>query len=337
MMTYTECRQRPRAVLTGMAALLFGWAEISCGQGTAGSAATYPSKPVRVTVGFAPGGGVDILARSVSQKLTETLGRTFVVENRPGAGGTTAYAALAKAPADGYSLLAISTSYTMSSALYPNLPYDPVRDFAPITLMGTAPYSIATHPSLPVKTVADLIALARAKPGVLNFASGGLGSAGHMTGELFKSMARIHMTYIPYKGGELALVDLIAGQVHVVFTALVTTLPHFRTGRVRVLAVTGTKRHHSLPQIPTVTESGLPGYEPVSWYGWLAPAGTPTAIVDKLNQEISGLIRLPDVQERFARDGAEPVSSTPSELGERIASELARWRKVVKESKLRIE
>jgi len=292
---------------------------------------------VRVTVGFAPGGGVDILARVVSQKLGETMGRTFVVENRPGAGGTTAYAALARAPADGYNLLAISASYTMSSALHRNLPYDPVKDFAPITLMGSAPYSISTHPSLPVKTVADLIALARAKPGELNFASGGFGSAGHMTGELFKSMARIRMTYIPYKGGELALIDLIAGQVHVVFTNLLTSLPHLRTGRVRVLAVTGARRHPAVPQIPTVTESGLPGYEPVSWYGWLAPAGTPGAIVARLNNEISGLIRLPDVQERFARDGADPVTSTPSELGERIVSELARWRKVVKESNLRVE
>jgi tripartite-type tricarboxylate transporter receptor subunit TctC len=320
-----------------LALLLCGWADVGWGQSPAGSAAAYPNRPVRVTVGFAPGGGVDILARSVSQKLTETLGKNFVVENRPGAGGTTAYAALAKAPADGYSLLAISSSYTMSSALYRNLPYDPVRDFAPITLMGSAPYSIATHPSLPVKTVADLIALARAKPGVLNFASGGLGSAGHMTGELFKSMARIEMTYVPYKGGELALVDLIAGQVHVVFTALVTSLPHFRSGRVRVLAVTGTKRHYAVPQIPTVIESGLPGYDPMSWYGWLAPAGTPAAIVEKLNQEIGNLIRLPDVQERFARDGAEPKSSTPAELGERIATELARWRKLVNDARLRIE
>jgi tripartite-type tricarboxylate transporter receptor subunit TctC len=292
---------------------------------------------VRVTVGFAPGGGVDILARVVSQKLGETLGRTFVVENRPGAGGTTAYAALARAPADGYNLLAISASYTMSSALHKNLPYDPVKDFAPITLMGSAPYSISTHPSLPVKTVADLIALARAKPGELNFASGGFGSAGHMTGELFKSMARIRMTYIPYKGGELALIDLIAGQVHVVFTNLLTSLPHLRTGRVRVIAVTGPRRHPAVPQIPTVTESGLPGYVPVSWYGWLAPAGTPVAIIARLNHEIGGLIRLPDVQERFARDGADPVTSTPSELGERIVSELARWRKVVKESNLRVE
>jgi tripartite-type tricarboxylate transporter receptor subunit TctC len=158
-----------------------------------------------------------------------------------------------------------------------------------------------------------------------------------MTGELFKSMARIRMTYIPYKGGELALIDLIAGQVHVVFTNLLTSLPHLRTGRVRVLAVTGARRHPAVPQIRTVTESGLPGYEPVSWYGWLAPAGTPGAIVARLNNEISGLIRLPDVQERFARDGADPVTSTPSELGERIVSELARWRKVVKESNLRVE
>jgi len=330
--------ERRRPPLPGLAVLLLcGWAEVACAQGTEGHAVTYPNRPVRVAVGFAPGGGVDIMARAVSQKLSETLGKTFVVENRPGAGGTAAYAALAKTPADGYNLLAISASYTMSSALHRNLPYDPVKDFAPITLMGTAPYSISTHPSLPVKTVADLIGLAAAKPGVLNFASGGLGSAGHMTGELFKSMARIQMTYVPYKGGELALVDLIAGQVQVVFTNLLTSLPHFRAGRIRLLAVTGAERHYSVPQIPTVMESGLPGYSPVSWYGWLAPAGTPAAVVEKLNHEIAGLIRLPEVRERFARDGADPVSSTPAELGERIVSELARWRKVVNEANLRVE
>jgi tripartite-type tricarboxylate transporter receptor subunit TctC len=317
--------------------LLCGSAPIARAQATPAPAASYPARTVRVSVGFAPGGGVDILARAVAQKLGETLGRTFVVENRPGAGGTTAYAMSARAPADGYNLLAISASYAMSAALYKSLPYDPVRDFAPITLMGAAPYSIVVHPSLPVKTVADLIALAKAKPGALNFASGGLGSAGHMTGELFKSMARIQMTYIPYKGGELALVDLIAGHVHVVFTNLLTSVPHIRSGRVRALAVTGTRRHAAVPEIPTVAESGLPGYAPVSWYGWLAPAGTPAPIVDRLNQEIGSAIRQPDVRERFARDGAEPQWSTPEELGERIASDVARWRGVVREAHLRVE
>jgi tripartite-type tricarboxylate transporter receptor subunit TctC len=297
----------------------------------------YPSRPVRVAIAFAPGGGVDILGRAVAQKLGERLGRPFVVENRAGAGGTLAYAMIAKAPPDGYTLLAISGSFSMSAALYQNLPYDPIRDFAPITQMGAAPFLIVAHPSMPLRTVKDLIALAKAKPGVLNFASGGMGSSGHLTGELFKSMAGIQMTYIPYKGGELALVDLIAGHIHVVFSNALSSLPHVRTGRARPLAVTSARRYPAAPHVPTVGESGMPGFEVVNWYGWLAPAGTPAAILNKLNAEIRGAVLLPEMQERFTRDGAEPVTGTPAQLSHRIAFEIARWRKVVKEANLRVE
>ena len=324
----------PRVLLTGVLLL---WVAAARAQGIAESVAAYPARPVRVTIAFAPGGGVDILARAVAQKLGETMGKPFVVENRAGAGGTVAYAMVAKAPPDGYSLLAISGSFAMSAALYPNLPYDAVRDFAPITQMGAAPFLIVAHPSLPLKTVKDLIALAKARPGALNFASGGLGSSGHLTGELFKSMAHVQMTYIPYKGGELALVDLIAGQVHLVFSNALSSLPHVRSGRVRALAVTSARRYGAAPDIPTVAESGLPGFEAVNWYGWLAPAGAPAAIVNKLNAEIGNLVRTPDMQQRFARDGAEPVTSTPTQFSERIVSEVARWRKVVKEANLRVE
>lgn len=248
-----------------------------------------------------------------------------------------AYAMVARAPPDGYSLLAISGSFAMSAALYQNLPYDPVRDFAPITQMGAAPFLIVAHPSLPVRSVKDLVALARASPGALNFASGGLGSSGHLTGELFKSMARVQMTYIPYKGGELALIDLVAGQVDLVFSNALSSLPHVRSGRVRPLAVTSARRYGAAPDIPTVAESGLPGFEVVNWYGWLAPAGAPSTIVSKLNAEIGNLVRSPDMQQRFARDGAEPVTGTPTQFAERVASEVARWRKVVKEANLRVE
>lgn len=310
---------------------------IAHAQGAVDSAAAYPAKPVRVTIAFAPGGGVDILARAVSQKLGETLARPFVVENRAGAGGTLAYAIVAKAPPDGHSLVAISGSFAMSAALYQNLPYDPIRDFAAITQMGAAPFLIVTHPSMPLKNVKDLIALARARPGALNFASGGLGSSGHLTGELFKSMTGIQMTYIPYKGGELALIDLIAGQVHLVFSNALSSLPHVRSGRARALAVTSPNRYAAVPDLPTVAESGVPGFEAVNWYGWLAPAGTPAAIVGKLNSEIGNVVRMPDMQQRFARDGAEPVTSTPAQFSARIASEVARWRKVVKEANLRVE
>ena len=225
----------------------------------------------------------------------------------------------------------------MSAALYQKLPYDPIRDFTPITLMGAAPFLVVAHPSVPVRTVKDLIALARAKPGELNFASGGLGSSGHLTGELFKSMARIQMTYIPYKGGELALIDLVGGRVHLVFSNVLSSLQHVRSGRARAIAVTSARRYAAVPELVTVAESGLPGFEAVNWYGWLAPAGTPVAVVDKLNREIGNIVRLPDVQQRFARDGAEPASSTPSEFSERIVSEVARWRKVVTEANLRVE
>ena len=320
-----------------LAGLLLPWVAAAPAQEIGGYAAAYPARPVRVTIAFAPGGGVDILARAVAQRLGETMGRPFVVENRAGAGGTVAYAMIAKTPPDGYNLLAISGSFAMSAALYQNLPYDPVRDFASITQMGAAPFLIVAHPSLPLKSVKDLIALAKARPGELNFASGGLGSSGHLTGELFKSMAHIQMTYIPYKGGELALIDLVAGQVHLVFSNALSSLPHVRSGRVRPLAVTSTARYGAAPDIPTVAESGLPGFEAVNWYGWLAPAGTPAAIVNKLNAEIGNAVRTPDMQQRFARDGAEPVTSTPSQFSGRIVSEVARWRKVVKEANLRVE
>jgi tripartite-type tricarboxylate transporter receptor subunit TctC len=330
----TRMRIRLRALLLAM---LFPMTGMAQAQGAAESAAAYPARPVRVTIAFAPGGGVDILARAVAQKLSETMGKPFVVENRAGAGGTVAYAMVAKAPPDGYSLLAISGSFAMSAALYPNLAYDPIRDFAPITLMGAAPFLIVAHPSLPVRSVKDLIALAKARPGALNFASGGLGSSGHLTGELFKSMARVQMTYIPYKGGELALIDLIAGQVDLVFSNALSSLPHVRSGRVRPLAVTSTRRYGAAPDIPTVAESGVPGFEAVNWYGWLAPAGTPAVILNRLNGEIGNVVRTSDMQQRFARDGAEPVTSTPAQFSERIVSEVARWRKVVKEANLRVE
>jgi tripartite-type tricarboxylate transporter receptor subunit TctC len=320
-----------------LAGLLLPWVAAAHAQGIADSAAAYPARPVRVTIAFAPGGGVDILARAVAQKLGETMGKPFVVENRAGAGGTVAYAMIAKTPPDGHNLLAISGSFAMSAALYPNLPYDPIKDFASITQMGAAPFLIVAHPSLPLRTVKDLIALAKARPGELNFASGGLGSSGHLTGELFKSMAHVQMTYIPYKGGELALIDLIAGQVHLVFSNALSSLPHVRSGRVRPLAVTSARRYGAAPEIPTVAESGLAGFEAVNWYGWLAPAGTPAAIVNKLNVEIGNAVRAPDMQQRFARDGAEPVTSTPAQFAERITTEVARWRKVVKEANLRVE
>jgi tripartite-type tricarboxylate transporter receptor subunit TctC len=301
------------------------------------SAQGYPARPVRVTIGFAPGGGVDILARVVAQRLTEQLGRPFVMENRAGAGGTTAYAMVAKSPPDGYTLLAVSGSYAISSALYSNLPYDPVKDFAPITLMGAAPFLVVVHPSLPVKTIGDLIALAKAKPGMLDFASGGYGSSGHLTGEMFKAMAGVKMTYIPYKGGDLALIDLVGGQVHVVFSNILSSLPHVKTGRARAIAVTSTTRSSILPQVPTIAESGVAGYEAVNWYGWLAPAGTPAAIVNRLNAAIGEIVKTADMRERLPRDGAEPAWSTPAQLSRHLVTDIARWRKVIRDAKVRVE
>ena len=302
-----------------------------------GSGEAYPARTVRVFIGLAPGGGTDIQARLFAQKLSENMGRPFVVENRTGAGGTIAYAQVAKSPPDGYTLMGVTSGYTITPAVYSKLPYDPVKDFAPISLVAQAPFLLLTHPSLPVRSVKDLLALARAKPAMLDCGSAGHGSSTHMAYELFRTMAGVNIAHIPYKGTGPALIDAMAGQVHMLFGNVLSTLTHVKSGRLRALAVTTAKRSRVLPDLPTVSESGVTGYQNSTWFGLLAPAGTPSAVLSKLNAELVKTSQSPDIVERLAPDGGEPVGSTPEQFGRHLALEIARWRKVVKDAGMKVE
>ena len=297
----------------------------------------YPAKPVRLVIGLAPGGATDIQARLFAQKLTESLGRPVVVENRAGAGGTIAYAQVAKSPPDGYTLMGISSGYTITPSIYSKLPYDPLRDFTPISLVVQAPFLLLVHPSLPVKSVKDLLALAKSKPGTLDSASAGQGSSTHMAFELFRTMANVKIAHIPYKGTGPALVDAVAGQVHMLFGNVLSSLVHAKSGRLRALAVTTARRSKVLPDLPTLDEAGVRGYENSTWFGVIAPAGTPPAIIGRLNAELNKASQAPEIIERIAPDGGEPVGSTPEQFGKHIATEIARWRKVVKDAGIKIE
>jgi tripartite-type tricarboxylate transporter receptor subunit TctC len=307
----------------------------ACAQNPA-RAGDYPAKSVRIIVGLAPGGATDIQARLFAQKLTESFGRSFVVENRAGAGGTIAYTQVAKSAPDGYTLLAVASGYSITPAMYPKLAYDPVKDYAPISLLVQAPFLLLTHPSVPAKSVKDLVALARAKPGALDFASAGQGTSTGLALELFRTMANVRITHVPYKGTGHALFDTVAGQVQAMFANILSGLPYVKAGRLRALAVTSAKRSLVMPELPTVTESGVPGYEAITWHGWLAPAGTPAAIVNRLNAELVKSTRAPDVAERLAADGGEPIGSTPEQFTQLLIAEIARWRKLVKDTGLNL-
>ena len=302
-----------------------------------GSGEAYPARTVRVVIGLAPGGGTDIQARLFSQKLSENLGRPFVVENRAGAGGTIAYAQVAKSPPDGYTLLGVTSGYTITPAVYSKLPYDPLNDFAPISLVAQAPFLLLAHPSLPVRTVGDLLVLARTKPAMLDCGSAGHGSSTHMAFELFRTLAGVNIAHIPYKGTGPALIDAMAGQVHMLFGNVLSSMTHVKSGKLRALAVTTAKRSMVLPDLPTVSESGVPGYQNSTWFGLLAPAGTPAAVLSKLNAELVKTTQSPDIVERLAPDGGEPVGSTPEQFGRHLALEIARWRKVVKDAGIKVE
>ncbi len=322
----------PSALIPGSAAALA--AVLMCS--TAG-AQPYPVKPVRFIVGPGPGSGTDVVARAIALRLSERLGQSVIVENRTGAGGTIAVAAAAKAPPDGYTILFVSGSLVVHPAIYKKLPYDPVRDLAPITLIGVVPQVLVVHPSLPAKTMREFIALARAKPGEINYGSGGVGSTGHLAGALLQASAGIQITHVPYKGAGPAAVDVIAGQIQALFTSAVNALQHSRTGRVRVMAVSTIKRVSAMPEVPTIAESGVPGYELMTWYGLLSAAGTPRAAIDRLNQEVAAVISLPDVLERLRADGVEPATGTPEQFAEMIKTEMARIAKIVKSAGIQPE
>jgi tripartite-type tricarboxylate transporter receptor subunit TctC len=290
----------------------------------------YPAKPLRIVVPFQSGGSVEPIARLVGQKLASAFGRPVVIDNRPGAGGMVGTEYVAKSPADGYTLLAIPAAFVMNAALYENVSYDPVRDFEAVATLASYPLLVACHPSLPVHSVKALIALAKAQPGKLDYSSGGLGTGNHVAAELFGHLAGVRLTHVPYKGGGPAFTALIAGEVHLMFVASQTAAPLLKSGKLRVLAVTTAKRSTFFPDVPTVAEAGVPGYEVNSWNALLAPAGTPAAIVKSLNAEINKGLRQPDAMELLAKQGLELSSGTPEEAAAMIRGEVAKWTKVIK-------
>ena len=310
--------KKARAVIAAL--LLSALAGAASGQ--------YPVRPVRFIVPSAAGGGTDIIARAISLKLAESLGQPFVVENRPGAGQMIGIELVAKSPADGYTILMAASTLAINPIMYKKVPYDPLRDFAPITQAATLANVVVVHPSLPVKSIAELIAYAKQRPGQLNFASAGIGTSPQMSIELLKSMAGIDMVHIPYKGTAPGVVDLLAGQVLVMAPNLLTALPHIKAGKLRALAVTSIRRSEGLPDVPTVAESGLAGYDSTQWYGVLAPAGTPKEIVARLHEAIVHALRDPEVGKRLAADGAEAVGSGPEEFAAFIKSETEKWARV---------
>jgi tripartite-type tricarboxylate transporter receptor subunit TctC len=315
----------------------FGYAAFLAVGGISAVAQTYPNQTVKVVVPFPAGGGIDIIARIIVPKLSEALGQSVIVENRAGAGGAVAAAAVAKAPPDGYTLLAVASGFSITPALYSKLPYDPLKDLAPISLVVQTPLLLVTHPALPVKSVKDLVTLARAKPGALDSCSAGHGTTPHMALELFNITAGTKIAHVPYKGTGQALIDLMAGQVQMGFGNILAFLPHARSGRLKALATTGGKRTPAMPELPTVAESGVPGYETTTWHAWLAPAGTPATIIQKINAELAQTLKSREVGERLTEDGGELVGSPPERLTQLLVTEIARWRKVVKQAGIKIE
>jgi len=302
----------------------------------AGDATKFPSKPIRIIVPFPPGGSNDILGRFLAQKLGDRLGQQTVVDNRAGADGIIGTELAARAPADGHTLLIVSTSYTMNPAIH-KLPYDPVKSLAPISLIASGGNVIAVHPSLPIKTVRELIAVAKAKPGQLRYASSGIGGFNHFGGELFNTMAGVKLVHIPYKGGGPAMLDVMSGQVEMTFCTLIQALPHMRSGKLKALGVGSARRSPLLPEVPTIAESGVPGYDGTIWWGVLGPAGISGAIVTRLNTEIGVVLRDPEMGKRLVAEAAEPVIETPEAFGKLIVNDIGKWGRVAKQAGLHAE
>jgi tripartite-type tricarboxylate transporter receptor subunit TctC len=297
----------------------------------------YPTKPIRLIIPFAPGGGTDLTGRAIAQKLSESLGQTVVADNRAGANGTIGADLAAKAPPDGYTISMISSSHSVNPSLMKRLPYDLITDLAPITQATTQPYALVVHPSLPAKSVKELIALAKAKPGTINYGSSGTGGLSHLSGALLAHLANIQITHVPYKGGSPAMIDVISGQIQMLFSTILQSHTHIAAGRLRPLAVTTTKRSRAMPDLPTMAEAGVKGYEVAGWYGVVAPARTPKPIITRLNQEIVRALRMPDVGEKMAADGSEPVGSTPEQFGAHIKAEVAKWRDLIQKAGIRAD
>ena len=304
----------------------------------AAAADSYPSRPVRLIAPFSAGGGVDIVARYLALKLTEKWGQQVVVDNRTGATGIIGTEIAAHSPPDGYTLiLGNAATHAVNVSLFKKLPYDAVKDFAPVTLIGRVPEMLVVHPALPAANVRELIALAKAKPGELAFGSAGAGSPPHLAGELFQFLAKVKLVHVPYKGSAPALADLIGGQISMYFSNILSAVPFVKSGRLRGLGVTSEKRSVVAPEIPTIAESGMPGYEDYNWYGILAPKGTPRAILTQLHADIGQVVRGRDMEERLTKDGAEVIASTPDEFARFIREEIDRYARIVKASGLRAE
>lgn len=301
-------------------------------------AQSYPVKAVKMIVPFPAGGTTDILGRIVAQKLSERLGQPFIIDNRGGAGGNIGADVVAKSAPDGYTLL-VGTVGTnaINASIYAKMPYDTVKDFVPIGLIAAVPNVLVVHPSVPARTVKELIDLLKSKPGEINFASSGNGTSIHLSGELFKTMAGVRMNHIPYKGSAPALTDLIGGQVQLMFDNLPSSMPHIKAGKLRALAVTSLKRSAARPDLPTIAEAALPGFDASSWFALFAPAGTPKEIVGKLNSELNTILQLADVREKFAAQGAEPTEFTPEQFAAFTQAELTKWARVVKESGAKVD
>ncbi len=291
--------------------------------------ANYPVKPIRILVGFAPGGSTDILARLIGQRLGETFQQQVVVDTRPGANGAIATELVAKAPADGYTLLMAAAGHTVNVSLNPKLGYHPVRDFTALSQVAMLPNLLVVHPSLPVRSVRELIALARARPDDMTHGSSGAGSPGHLSGEVFKLMTGVRFVHVAYKGSSQALIDLLGGHVQIAFPTVVAAMVHLRSGRLRPLGVTSAKRSSALTDTPTIAEAGVPGYEVAGWYGLLAPANLPPEVLARLGAEIPRIVRSEAVRERLLREGAEPVGTAPDEFSRFVAADVEKWAKVV--------
>jgi tripartite-type tricarboxylate transporter receptor subunit TctC len=305
---------------------------------TALAAEAYPTRPVRMIVAVPPGGPADTLARLVAPKLTDALGQTVVVDNRPGANGIIAYDMTARAPADGYTFTAVAAGVVINPSLYREVPYDPFKDFVPLTLGITVPNILVVHPSVPVKSVKELIAHAKAQGGNLTFASAGNGTSGHLALELFRLTTGVDVVHVPYKGGGPALAEVLGGQVQALFSIALAATPHIKAGRLRPLGITSAKRSPVAPDLPTVAEAGgMPGFEVIGWFGWLGPAGIPRPIVQRLNRELVAALKSPDVHAKLVSQSTEPVGNTPAEFAAFMKSEHQKWAKVIKAANVKLQ
>lgn len=325
-----EARRVSTNACAAAALLALSWTAFAVAQ-------NYPERPIRLIVPLSAGGSADIVGRALAQKMGEKLGQQLVIDNRPGAGSIIGTELAARAPADGYTLLLAGSSFTSAPSVVRKLPYDPVKDFAPITMPANAPGLLVVHPSLPARTVNDLVSLARAKPGQINYASPGNGTAPHFAGALFNLMAKVDMTHIPYKGAGPAVTAVMAGESQVNFASMPSAIGQVRQGRLRGVAVTGLKRSAAIPELPTVSESGLTGFESGSWQGLFAPAGTAPGVIRTLHRTVVEVVQLPDVISQLAKDGSEPVGSAPDVFAKHVSAELAKWARVAKEARMHVE